>query len=782
VTIHASLPIPRSAVLALVAGLLAAPRARADHEAPWVPSARDPSAPVGKPGEPEPSAVPPLADASPPAPSAAPPPPVTEVTVAGTRLSRLPGSVHVITKKQLERLEYDDAHAVLQKVPGVYVGQEDGIGLRPNIGLRGGNPDRSKKLTLMEDGVLFGPAPYTAPAAYYFPLMTRMTSIRVVKGPSAIAFGPQTVGGAVDLISRPIPDKTSGGVDLAFGQYGYSKLHAFAGTSDERAGFLLEGVRLGGGGFKTLPNGGDTGSTRHDVMGKVSYVVDPRAVDRHELGVKLSYADEVSNETYLGLSDADFRADPYQRYAASALDRMQNHRLSAVATHRFETPASSLKLTTTAYRHEYTRVWRKLNDLGGAGIAGVLRDPDDPANVAYADVLRGRVDSSNAAERLWIGPNDRAFVSQGVQQVLSFEKTVGPVSQRFELGFRLHQDRIERRHSERAFLMMGGQLVPESLPEAVVAANDEESTALALHVIDTVSVGRLTLTPGVRVELIRATSDNFLKNTYFGALTRAVMPGAGAHYGLTEELGVLAGVYRGFSPPPPPAPVPGDPNPNPQAADHEPEYSVNYEGGLRYQSGPQRAEVIGFYNDYTNMTDSCSLASGCDAENLDRHFSAGAARVYGMEVYAAHDVALPLGLTLPVLASYTLTRANFESTFSSLDPIYGDVRAGDEVPYVPRHQVAVTAGVEHARASGTVAVTYVSAMREEAGSAPLERSLATDEQLLVDASASVRIVSGLALYANLRNVLGGAFIVSRRPYGARPNAPRWLQMGAKLAF
>jgi Fe(3+) dicitrate transport protein len=773
------LPFARSAA-PLLAWLFAAPRARADHEAPGgVASARDPSALVEKTGEPQPEVpAPAAAPGKSTAPVAlVPPPAVTEVTVAGTRLSRVPGSVHVITKKQLERLEYDDAQAILQKVPGVYVRQEDGIGLRPNLGLRGGNPDRSKKVTLMEDGVLFGPAPYTAPAAYYFPLMTRMTSVRVVKGPSAIAYGPQTVGGAVDLISRPIPDKPSGGVDLAFGQYGYSKLHAFAGTSDERIGFLLEAVRLGGGGFKQLPNGGDTGSTRDDVMGKVSYVLDPYAADRHELGVKLAYADEVSNETYLGLSDADFRADPYQRYAASALDRMQNHRLSAVATHRFETPASSLKLVTTAYRHEYTRIWRKVNRLEGAGIAGVLRDPE--ANLNYVGVLQGRRDSVDAAERLWVGPNDRAFVSQGVQQVLSFQKHAGPLSQRIELGFRIHNDSIERRHSESAFLMLGGNLVPENEPEKVTAANDERSTALALHVIDTLGLGRLTLTPGARVELIRSTSDDYCPRTADGscastpthdaALVRALMPGVGAHYGITDELGVLAGVYRGFSPPPPANP-------------DRPEYSVNYEAGGRYQRGALRAELIGFFNDYSNLTNTCSFGSGCVADDLDRQFSAGAVRVYGLEAYAAHDVPLPLGLTLPLLASYTLTRARFEENFSSSEPSWGDVRAGDELPYVPRHQLAVTAGIEHARASGTVAATYVSAMREEAGSEPIEESLATDEQFLIDASASARLLAGISVYANLRNVLGSAFIVSRRPYGARPNAPRWLQVGAKLAF
>ena len=111
------------------------------------------------------------------------PPTPTEVTIVGTRVSQTAGSAHVVNKKQLERSEYDDAGAILQQVPGVYVRQEDGVGLRPNLGIRGANPDRSKKLTLMEDGILFGPAPYSAPAAYYFPLMTRMSAVKVIKGP-----------------------------------------------------------------------------------------------------------------------------------------------------------------------------------------------------------------------------------------------------------------------------------------------------------------------------------------------------------------------------------------------------------------------------------------------------------------------------------------------------------------------------------------------------------------------------------------------------------------------
>src|SRR5690606_9613467 len=341
--------------------------------------------------------------------------PEEEIFVAGARLARTPGSAHVIGRKQLERFEYDDSQAILLQVPGVYVRQEDGIGLRPNIGIRGVSPDRSKKLTLMEDGILFGPAPYSAPAAYFFPLMTRMGQVQVIKGPSAIAHGPQTVGGAIDFISRPIPTETSGGLDLGLGDFGYSKAHGHFGSSDGQTGFLLEGVRLQNTGFMNLPSGADTGSTRYEWVAKASHVLDPSADVLNEFRFKLTYSDEVSNETYLGKTDADFRADPYRRYAASALDQMKSHRLALAATHVLHAPDAGIKLTTSAYKHEMTRTWTKLNRLGSAAVAGVLREPDTLRHEELYGVLTGEQDTASPGTRLFIGPNARTFVSQGVQ-------------------------------------------------------------------------------------------------------------------------------------------------------------------------------------------------------------------------------------------------------------------------------------------------------------------------------------------------------------------------------
>ncbi len=693
-----------------------------------------------------------------------------EVTVAGTRIAQVAGSAHVIKGRQLERFSYDDPNSVLVQVPGVYVRAEDGMGLRPNIGIRGVNPDRSKKLTLMEDGVLFGPAPYSAPAAYYFPLMSRMTQVRVIKGPGAVAFGPQTVGGAIDFGTRAIPSTTSGSLAVGAGQFGYAKAHGYFGTSDEQTGFLVEGVHLHDDGFKTLPNDADTGSTRNEWMVKGSYVIDPRAENLNTLGLKLTYSDEVSNETYLGLSEDDFRDDPYQRYAASALDQMKNHRTSIVLSHQLEVPSYDLVLQTKAYRHDYKRAWRKVNQFRGTKIGPVLENPDSPTSASYYAVLKGESDSASLAEALLIGPNDRTFVSQGVQTVAQLKAQTGPLSHSVEAGVRLHNDSIKRRHSENGFLMIGGQLIPDGTAETVTAANFEETYALAVHATDAMTWRALTFTPGVRTELIRSEREDFLSGAEGDRSVVAVMPGAGLFVAITDYLGALAGVYRGFSPPP--------------VASHErvePEYSVNYEAGLRARTGAARGEVIGFYNDYSNLTISCTLAAGCDPDDIDTQFDAGEARIYGFEASAEHELRVG-SLKFPFLAAYTYTRAEFRSAFKAEDVIYGEVEKGDELPYVPRHQVNASLGVETDRAGGIVGLNYVSATREQPGTEPLDEVMSTDSQLWLDASARYRVYGPLSVSVNVRNVLGSQYVVSHRPYGARPNAPRLVQIGAKLDF
>jgi Fe(3+) dicitrate transport protein len=332
---------------------------------------------------------------------------VDRLSVFGRRIdvSRIAGSAHVVDEDFLERWEPDDIHRVLRSVPGVYVRDEDGFGLRPNIGLRGAFSDRSSKVTLTEDGILLKPAPYAAPAAYYFPLMTRMTSVEVIKGPAAITAGPNTIGGALNLTTREVPIGTTARVDLSGGNTSAIKVHGYAGTGTDVWGVLFEGAHVRSAGFKELPSEAETGFDRNDLVFKARLNTPAARAWQHRLDLKLGFGTEISNETYLGLTDDDFSADSLQRYPASELDRMTWERGQVELS--YSTARKPWRLRLTGYWHPFQRTWRRFDDFA----QGVSTEPDnptvrrrvgevlragDPQAAELVDVLRGNLDSRDA--------------------------------------------------------------------------------------------------------------------------------------------------------------------------------------------------------------------------------------------------------------------------------------------------------------------------------------------------------------------------------------------------
>ena len=166
---------------------------------------------------------------------------------------------------------------MLRTVPGVYLQEEDGFGLRPNIGIRGSGLDRSARIALLEDGVLIAPAPYSAPSAYYFPTQRRMNALEVLKGPASVAIGPRTTGGAINLISTPIPDDLAVMPTCVAARTAHDA-HLHAGDRGKRVSWLVETVQADSDGFKTIdgPVGGDTGYDLEDYVVKLQLDSDPR--------------------------------------------------------------------------------------------------------------------------------------------------------------------------------------------------------------------------------------------------------------------------------------------------------------------------------------------------------------------------------------------------------------------------------------------------------------------------------------------------------------------------
>lgn len=691
------------------------------------------------------------------------------LTVVGQRRRREKRtSAHTLGEAQLERLNQDDPHAVLNQVPGVYTRQEDGLGLRPNIGTRGVNPDRSKKITLLEDGVLFGPAPYSAPAAYFFPLITRMTEVEIIKGASSLAHGPQTVAGTVNLHTREIPTGWAGGLDLAGGQHAYGKAHAFVGGGWDHFGFLVEGLHLRTDGFKELDGGGDTGFNRNEWMLKTRYVLNPGAATVHTLRAKAGYSDEDSNETYLGLTTADFRENALRRYAATQLDHMSWHRTQVDLRH--EVKGESFDLVTVAYRHDLSRVWRKVNGVGGAQIVDVLRNPDTERNRAFYNSLRNQVPGGFASERIIIGPNDRDFISQGLQTRGHWRSEVAGHRNELEFAARVHHDEAARVHSEDAYRFIEGALVIEPGTNDITADDVMRTLALSFHLGDELELGRFTLKPAARLEVLRSTFEPRRTKAVepaFDSNDVAFLPGVSGHYQLSRGFGLVAGVHRGYSPP----------SPRDRAAQSE--SSTNFEAGLRYEHGRYRAEAIGFWNEYANLTAICTESSGCLDGDVGLQTNAGAARIRGLEVFGQTE--LRHGLTrAPLLLAYTFTDAKFLERFSSNDPIFGSVLPGDRIPYVPRHQLSLTVGLDRPHWGLTLSALHVSRMYD---APPSQVAVAqTDAMTLIDAGAHLNLPRKAQLYVQVRNLFDEAAIVSFRPFGARPNAPRWVQVGLRMSF
>ena len=699
------------------------------------------------------------------------------ITIVGKtgEIARVAGSAHLIGETALEENEYDDVHRVLAQVPGVYVRDEDGYGLRPNIGLRGANSDRSAKVTLMEDGVLLAPAPYAAPAAYYFPLTTRLASVEVFKGPAAIQYGPNTIGGALNMITRSAPGKGAiGQFDAAYGERRGQKLHGYFGQGWANVGYVIEGALIGNDGFKDLDGGGETGFDKSELMLKVRVNNDLLADVHHRLELKLGYSNERSYETYLGLTEEDFAATPYRRYAASQHGSMEWDRTQAKLVYTV-LMGEDVELRLTGYRHDFDRSWRKLNNFvasAGVSVAEVLADPTLRRHQRYFGILTGEHDwTGDPAERLAIGTNQRDYVSQGVQLNAEWRSQLSDwLESKLQVGVRLHTDYIERNHTEGEYDMVFGRAV-QVIDDEQRTENRGEASAISAHVFEElVLYKRLTLTPGVRAEFMSTGFEDFFRGVdRVENSAQIVLPGLGAWYALNDEWGLLAGVHRGFSPV-----APG------QDDEVSPEVSTNYEAGVRWQYPRLHGEVIGFYNQYRNLVGTCTQSSGCDLSAIDTQFNAGEATIYGLETGLGGKMRL-LGGRLSANVTYTLTVAQFDTDFESGFSQWAQVEEGDALPYVPEHQGALRLSYERAAWGITTSVSHVGEMRDSAGQGDVPEGEGIPARTVVDGAVHVNYRAA-RVYLTIDNVLDDPYLASRRPYGLRPGKPRQVMIGCRIGL
>ncbi len=699
---------------------------------------------------------------------------IESVTIIGSAedLRKLAGSGQVISNDDLLKAMDTDIQKILIAVPGIYMRTEEGYGLRPNISIRGTAIERSAKVAIMEDGVLVAPSPYTSSSAYYFPTTGRIHSVEVLKGPAAVSQGPQTIGGAINLISTPIPSSTSGKFIQELGENGMMRTHAYYGGTSGNFGALVEVHEHESDGFDSIANvGGDTGFDKSDFVFKARY-----ESGAHSLTLKMVDLDETSNQSYVGLSQASFNANPRVRYGATAYDKMMNdgEQTSLTYVGDFE----NFNVQFTSWQNDYHRDWFKVSDFNNDKEHGEQDDINELISAANNGSANAQaiLDGQLPVE-IEYKHNNRYYTNEGYQFTINTSLGIHDLT----LGYRDMEDSESRVQAhEYADQAADGSL---SALYGYIGLNNSnnrlrESSATSYYLQDTMDFGRLDVTLGYRSEdydqrhrrwsdragpnltLVRTgEADN--RDTF--ATNDHTTSSIGATYDLSDNITLVAGFHEGMTP----------------MFGADPEEADNTELGIRYSEGTTDIELFYFSSEYSNLAAECTNVTGASC-NPDESavFSGGAADVEGIE-FSGSWILDGDGVSYPIALTYTSTDATFKN--SSESDYFGVVAAGDDLPYVPSSSMSLVAGfLTDNGLSGNMRLIDVGSSCSIAACGTYNK---INAHTIIDLNIRKALNESMDIFAIIENVSDDADIISRAPSeGARSQKPRTIKVGFSYKF
>ncbi|MDP4529095.1 TonB-dependent receptor [Alkalimonas delamerensis] len=513
-------------------------------------------------------------------------PRIEVIRVRGDQLSHAhveTGTVHLINFEQIEAIQPLSTEDVLRRVPGVNIKGEEETSIVANLGLRGLSASEAKSLVL-EDGVPVAPGLFIGNDRYFNPRIQRMDGIEILKGSASLRYGPSTIGGVVNYITKTPDD----GVQLSgrLGSFNLREVGIEAGgknnSGDAYAGVVASHAQSDG--FM------DKGYEMSDVMVKAGTAIG----DNQRIGMKFSYHENEANISYRGLLLNDYLAG--ERYNPAPDDWYLTDRKAFDVNHQW-TINDIATLKTLVYWSDVTRdYWRYGVDTAASNEAG---------RWVYTDDLTG---------------NNRSWERFGVETRLSLAHTLGDRNADTEFGLRLMQE--------------------ESNDTRVRATREQDRTGINdRHIVDSATSvagylqsrielsDNLAVTPGIRVESYTQEREVLTNNNASAKTSNTeLLPGVGATYELTSSVQLYGGVYRAFSPASNGVALDGLKDQNLDG-----ERSTNYEVGIRGSQGSLAFEVAAFAMDFSNQ-----VVTGNTDPNLSQS-NAGKTEHKGMEFALAYD-------------------------------------------------------------------------------------------------------------------------------------------------
>jgi Fe(3+) dicitrate transport protein len=656
----------------------------------------------------------------------------------------VPGSGFELGAAELELAHVFNVDEALRKVPGLNPRGEEGFGLRPNVGVRGLNPTRSTKITLLEDGIPLAYASYGDNASYYHPSIDRYSRVEVLKGAAMLPFGPQSIGAVINYVTPTPTEDLSGELEAAFGNRDYVDAHAR--LSGE--GVLVDYYRKQGDGARDAME-----HQIDDLNLKALFEL----TSAQRIILRANYFGEDSQLTYSGITDAEL-ASFGRDYNPFENDEFQSDRYALSATHAIDL-GDRAELTTSAYYAHFSRDWWRQSSSTTDGQCGAPFLADRAAGIA--------VDPDGCASRQG---RLRDYANYGLDTRLTLEHGLFGLDNRLDAGLRFHFENQRRKQ------LNGSSPTADS--GTLVEDNDRDTRAYSAFLQNELSIGRFTVTPGLRLESIHAQRENDLTGASGSDDLTELVWGVGATYNPSERVTLFAGIHRGFAPPRVEDLIDG----SGASTEVDAEESLNLEVGLR--ADPMEGlhvDATYFRNDFDELTAVGSVAGGSTP------LAQGQALFEGLEL--ASTLTLESGPYLRL--SYTaLWTAEQSSPFRRVSDglVVAGSAAGNRQPYAPEHLLSTTFGFARGPFDASVEVVYVDDVFSD---------FANTESPLVGGAGQIgRIdsytIANLALnyrverlrtnfFFTVKNLADETYIVDRTR-GIQVGMPRLFQGGAQFSF
>ena len=659
------------------------------------------------------------------------------------------GTAEVLDQSVIVSSRAQTVNEALRKVPGVTVRDEEGFGLRPNIGIRGSNPTRSTKVLLLEDGLPAMYAPYGDNASYYHAPIQRYDRIEVLKGAGLLRFGPQTIHGAINYITPTPPEAFAGHVQVSAGTRGFAAVHASVGGS----GLLVDFGWKAGDGARD-----NTRLEQGDLFAKYQRQLN----DQHAIAVRANLLQERSDVGYTGITDAEL-ANFGREYNPFGNDTFDIEHTAFSVSHAW-TPSEGLQLLTSAYYSSFERDWWRQssttsdtqcgNAFRDARFAGVRVDPDACAS------LQGRL---------------RNYYTWGVDSRFSFERSLFGTEGSSEIGLRWHEEkqiRYQRNGTD-----------PRVQAGALVENNLRTAEALSAFATTTFDFGRVQLTPSLRHERVEFVRENRLPGGVAGREDlRETSWGLAADWDVSERVNLYASAHEGFAPPRVEDLIAG----NGTATAVKAERSLNLEAGLRTRWEEIDLHAAAFRTRFDNQVVVGSIAGGSTplAQGETAYAGLELAIGYNRSALNTRD-----GEVYANLAVTWLSTAEQRTALRRVDTgaaANGSV-AGNRLPYAP--ELTTTFRIGYVKGPWDASIEVQQVGRQYADFANNRYPVGGSGQFgELDGyavwSATVNWepdVTGWSAFATVKNLGDSTYIVDRTR-GILLGSPRQIMVGARYAW